>query len=133
MGLPFLTFLTWRSQGLLQHLQERVPGLRAFLVGGLVAAALGLAVNDSGVAIPAMMFGVALPYCDLPRHPDRGPSAGGRGRGRAGSRVAPAAGAGAGGAASRRRSTRPGTAGNHPTAVAGNVRVPGGTSSAGVR
>ncbi|HKH03914.1 MAG TPA: hypothetical protein VKA65_02030 [Acidimicrobiales bacterium] len=62
VGLAFLAFLTWRSRGLLQRLQDRVPGLRAFLVGGLVVATLGLAVNDSGVAIPAMMFGVALPY-----------------------------------------------------------------------
>jgi hypothetical protein len=62
VGLAFLAFLTWRSRGLLQRLQERVPGLRAFLVGGLLVATLGLAVNDSGVAIPAMMFGVALPY-----------------------------------------------------------------------
>jgi hypothetical protein len=62
VGLAFLIFLTWRSRGFLQHLQDRVPGTRAFMVGGLVVAVLGLAVNDSGVAIPAMMFGIALPY-----------------------------------------------------------------------
>jgi len=62
VGLAFLLFLAWRSREFLQRLQDRIPGVQAFMVGGLIVATLGLAVNDSGVAIPAMMFGVALPY-----------------------------------------------------------------------
>lgn len=62
VGLAFLAFLTWRSRGLLQALERRVPGLRACLVGGLVVCVLGMAANDSGVAVPAMASGVLLPY-----------------------------------------------------------------------
>jgi hypothetical protein len=39
-----------------------VPGLRACLVGGTVVGVLGFALNDSGVAVPAMLLGVLLPH-----------------------------------------------------------------------
>jgi hypothetical protein len=35
--------------------------LRPALVGLLVAAVLGMALNDSGIAVPAMMLGVLNP------------------------------------------------------------------------
>jgi hypothetical protein len=64
--IPFavisLAFVVWRRPGLLRSLEARVPGLRAGLVGALVAGALGFALNDSGVAVPAMMLGVVLPW-----------------------------------------------------------------------
>jgi hypothetical protein len=62
VALAFLLFLALRPPGLLQALQRDVPGLRACLVGGLLAGLLGFAVNDSGVAVPAMMLAVLLPY-----------------------------------------------------------------------
>lgn len=62
VAVAFLAFLVWRRQGFLQELQERVPGLRACLVGALVVGAIGFALNDSGVAVPAMMLAVLLPY-----------------------------------------------------------------------
>ncbi len=65
VGLVFLAFLTWRPTGRLGLLQERVPGLRACLVGALLAGLLGFALNDSGVAVPAMMFAVLLPYLSV--------------------------------------------------------------------
>jgi hypothetical protein len=61
-AVAFLAFVVWRRPGLLRGLEERFPGLRAGLVGALVAGGLGFALNDSGVAIPAMMLGVVLPY-----------------------------------------------------------------------
>jgi len=61
-ALAFLVFLVWRPRGFLQALQRRVPGLRAGLVGAVVAGVLGFSLNDSGVAVPAMMFAVLLPY-----------------------------------------------------------------------
>ena len=60
--LAFLAFLTWRESGLLRPLLRRVPAMRAGLAGVLVAAAIGFAVNDSGVAVPTMMLGVLLPF-----------------------------------------------------------------------
>jgi hypothetical protein len=58
----FLAFLVWRPQGFLRSVLERVPGLRACLVGAVVAGVLGFSLNDSGVAVPAMMLAVLLPY-----------------------------------------------------------------------
>jgi hypothetical protein len=40
----------------------RRPPARAFVVGGVVAAVLGGALNDSGVMVPAMMATVLLPF-----------------------------------------------------------------------
>lgn len=62
VAILFLSFLVWKRTGLLRALEERVPGLRAGLIGALVAGALGFALNDSGVAVPAMMLAVVLPY-----------------------------------------------------------------------
>ena len=61
-AVAFFAFLLWRRTGLLRALEDRVPGLRAGLIGTLVAGALGFALNDSGVAVPAMMLAVVLPY-----------------------------------------------------------------------
>jgi hypothetical protein len=60
--LAFLAFLALRRTGYLHRLQRRVPGLRACLLGALVVGTLGFALNDSGVAVPAMMFGIVLPW-----------------------------------------------------------------------
>jgi hypothetical protein len=62
VALAFFIFLAMRPPGLLQSIQRQVSGLRACLVGGLLAGLLGFAVNDSGVAVPAMMLAVLLPY-----------------------------------------------------------------------
>ena len=62
VAILFLSFLVWRRTRLLRTLETRVPGLRAGLVGALVAGSLGFALNDSGVAVPAMMLAVVLPY-----------------------------------------------------------------------
>jgi hypothetical protein len=62
VALAFLLFLALRPPGLLQSIQRDVPGLRACLIGGLLAGLLGFAVNDSGVAVPSMMLAVLLPY-----------------------------------------------------------------------
>lgn len=63
IAFAFLAFLVWRQpSAFLPRLQERTPGLRAGLVGALVAGTLGFGLNDSGVAIPAMMLAILLPY-----------------------------------------------------------------------
>jgi len=62
VALFFLVFLVWRRPSVLRQLEAALPGLRALLVGAVVLAVLGGGLNDSGVAVPAMMLGVLLPY-----------------------------------------------------------------------
>lgn len=62
VAIAFLVFLAWRQAGLLRRLESVAPGARACLVGGLVLAVLGGLLNDSGVAIPGIIFAVLLPY-----------------------------------------------------------------------
>jgi hypothetical protein len=62
IALAFLSFLLWRRPGSLAAVEERMPGLRAGLVASLVAGIVGFALNDSGIAVPAMMLAVVLPY-----------------------------------------------------------------------
>jgi hypothetical protein len=52
--------LSWRAAAL-HTAYERAPALRATLVALLVTAGTGMLVNDSGVAIPALAFTVAIP------------------------------------------------------------------------
>jgi MFS family permease len=56
-----LVLLVTRSRALVA-LRQRTRGLDACLVGMLVLAVVGFAVNDSGLAIPAMMIGVVVPW-----------------------------------------------------------------------
>ena len=62
VAVAFLAFLAWRRAELLGRLQSVAPGARACVVGGLVLAVLGGLLNDSGVAVPGIMFAVLLPY-----------------------------------------------------------------------
>jgi hypothetical protein len=62
VALAFLAFLALRRNGFLDELQRRVPGVRPCLLSALVVGVLGFALNDSGVAVPAMMFGIVLPW-----------------------------------------------------------------------
>ncbi len=52
--------LAWRA-AVLHTAYERAPALRPTLVAVLVTAGVGMLVNDSGVAIPALAFTVAIP------------------------------------------------------------------------
>ena len=63
--LAALVFLVWRRPAYVSRLERRMPGTRACLIGALVVAVLGALVNDSGVAVPGIMFAVLLPYLAL--------------------------------------------------------------------
>jgi hypothetical protein len=59
--LVFLIYIVWQSPGGVRGLTGRIPPLRPTLVALVVLAVLGFALNDSGVPIPAIMFGIAAP------------------------------------------------------------------------
>lgn len=59
MVLGFVVFLVVRERNRWDAIFERVPELRATIVGFVVLAILGWALNDSGVAVPGMMLGIA--------------------------------------------------------------------------
>jgi hypothetical protein len=54
--------VAWRRRAaLFGPLSER-PEVRAFLTGFAIVAVLGFALNDSGLAVPAVMCNVAVPW-----------------------------------------------------------------------
>ena len=58
----FLAFLIWRPPRFLRNLFVHVPGMRACVVGVLATGVIGGLVNDSGIAIPAIMLTLLLPH-----------------------------------------------------------------------
>jgi hypothetical protein len=60
VGLAFVAYLLWWPPRHLLLLFERVPELRATLIGFGVLALLGYAVNDAGVVVPGLMLGVLV-------------------------------------------------------------------------
>lgn len=54
-------YLAWRAPVNLRRLRERIPELDSGLVGMAAVGVLGFALNDSGVAVPGVMLGVAVP------------------------------------------------------------------------
>lgn len=59
--LGFLAYVYSKRRDRLQAIVEWVPELRASYVGFAIVAALGFAVNDSGIAVPGMMLSVLNP------------------------------------------------------------------------
>jgi hypothetical protein len=59
--LAFVAFLVWGPGRTFARLVTRVPQLRAVLAGLAVVAALGFALNDQGIVVPAVMLGVLAP------------------------------------------------------------------------
>jgi hypothetical protein len=59
--LAGVAYLVYRSPGRLRGIVERIPPLRAAIHGLVILAVLGFALNDSGIAVPGVMLGVATP------------------------------------------------------------------------
>jgi len=59
--LALVAYLAWSRERHLSGLLTRVPEMRASLVGFAVVAALGYALNDQGIVIPAAMLAVLNP------------------------------------------------------------------------
>ncbi len=51
----------FRSNGALRRARNAIKGLDALIISATVLGILGFAVNDSGVVIPSMMFGILVP------------------------------------------------------------------------
>ncbi len=62
IAAAFLIVLSLRRLDALGSLRREIPGMVACLWGAAVVAALGFALNDSGIAVPAMMSTMLLPY-----------------------------------------------------------------------
>lgn len=60
-ALGVMTWLVMRPRGRWERLAEAFPRPRAGLIGGFVVAALGFAVNDSGIVIPAVVLSFLVP------------------------------------------------------------------------
>jgi hypothetical protein len=59
MVFAFVAYLFWRAPWRLRRIQETIPQERAAVAGLITAMVLGFALNDSGIAVPGMMLGVA--------------------------------------------------------------------------
>jgi hypothetical protein len=62
IALAFIVFVLMRPTSRLREAFRTQPGLRAGLVAVATTSLIGFATNDSGMAIPAMSLGVAIPY-----------------------------------------------------------------------
>ncbi|HVM36066.1 MAG TPA: hypothetical protein VM784_12080 [Actinomycetota bacterium] len=60
-ALGVMTWLVMRPRGRWGRLAETFPRPRAGLIGGFIVAALGFAVNDSGIVIPAVVLSFLVP------------------------------------------------------------------------
>lgn len=63
IALIFLGMMLRRPEGRLRAALNTVPGLKAGVVASIVANVLGFALNDSGIAVPAMGLAVLAPFC----------------------------------------------------------------------
>jgi hypothetical protein len=54
--------LAWRRRAALVTALEHRPTTKAFLAGFVTVAVLGFALNDSGIAVPAVMLTVGVPW-----------------------------------------------------------------------
>nr|MBA3291075.1 hypothetical protein [Actinomycetota bacterium] len=64
-ALMAMIYLLRRPSGRWQRLAVGYPKLRAGLIGGLVLAVTGFAVNDSGIVIPAVILSFLVPMALL--------------------------------------------------------------------
>ncbi|HVF52997.1 MAG TPA: hypothetical protein VNC78_05245 [Actinomycetota bacterium] len=64
-ALAAMAYLLSRPEGRWRDLADEYPKLRAGLVGGLVLAIIGFALNDSGIVIPAVILSFLVPLAVL--------------------------------------------------------------------
>lgn len=62
VALVYFMYLTWRPNHTLERLNRHHSQFRAFGVGALTLGVLAMALNDSGVSLPAMMLALVAAY-----------------------------------------------------------------------
>ena len=83
-AVAFVAVVALRPAATIAGPLQRMPGLREGFLAAIAALALGLAVNDSGVAIPAMGLAIGVPWSVALLLPAGGGGASGGGGDRAG-------------------------------------------------
>lgn len=62
LALAFFAYLAWRPDSITRSLENRHPAFRAFEISFLTLGVVAFALNDSGIALPAMMLAIVLPH-----------------------------------------------------------------------
>lgn len=62
VALVYFAYLTWRPNRTLGQIREEYPHSRTLAISGLTLGVLAMAVNDSGVSMPAMMLAMAISH-----------------------------------------------------------------------
>lgn len=78
VGVAFLVLVNRQPAGQPRPTAVAVPGVRACVAGACVIGVIGALLTDSGVAVPAAMFAILIPYLALlsVRHPRRSATGG---------------------------------------------------------
>lgn len=78
-SLGYFCYIIWRPNRTFARLGERHPSYRAFGVGALTLGVMSMAVNDSGVSLPAIMVAIVSAYTiNLVMDMERSTAEGGR-------------------------------------------------------
>jgi len=59
IAVGLVVWLVWKAPARLRAIDRRIPQLRAAVVGLAIVGVLGFALNDTGIAVPAVMLAVA--------------------------------------------------------------------------
>lgn len=62
LALAFFAYLAWRPGSVTRSIREHHATFRAFEISFLTLGVVAFALNDSGIALPAMMLAIVLPH-----------------------------------------------------------------------
>jgi hypothetical protein len=65
VAMIYIAYLWWKPTHTLEVIRRRYPGFRLLGVAGLMLGVLSMALNDSGVSMPAVMLMMGLAYTTI--------------------------------------------------------------------
>jgi len=65
VAMVYIAYLWWRPNHTLEVIRRRYPGFSLLGVAGLILGVLSMALNDSGVSMPAVMLTMGLAYTTI--------------------------------------------------------------------